>query len=189
MPSSAVENVSIDFVLPLVQIPEQLSALAKELSEQGGHPTEEDEMDDDALRETLYAELNLEVVEDVERHPGTPSQFGCPDCGGVLWEIEDGQFVRYRCRVGHAWSGEALLGSQIEQLDQALWTALRALEENTTLTETLAERARKRGNEVLVARYERDASNARQRARVIRDALLAGTPVSAPAENVRKATG
>src|SRR5688500_1848566 len=187
LPASALEHVDVDFVLPLSAIGDQLRALAEEI----GRRTDGDvevHMDDDALRETMYAELNLQVVEDSDQHPGHPSPFGCPDCGGVLWEIDDGEFVRYRCRVGHAWSGDALLGSQAEQLDQALWTALRALEENAALTESLAARARKRGNEQLVARYERDARSARDRARVIRDALLAGLP-AAPEQHVKKAVG
>jgi two-component system chemotaxis response regulator CheB len=185
MPASAVENASVSFVLPLSAIPQKLQTLATEVSSRRDHLIMEGAMDDDALRETLYAQLNLEVVEDVDRHPGAPSEFGCPDCGGVLWEIEDGQFVRYRCRVGHAWSGDALLGSQAEQLDQALWTALRALEENASLTEILAERARKRGNELLVAKYESDAKTARDRVEVIRQALLSNT-VSAPASPEEK---
>lgn len=101
----------------------------------------------------------------------------------MLWETEEGQLVRYRCRVGHAWTSDALLSTQAEQLDQALWTALRALEENASLTQAMARRARKRGNEALAAKFEQDAKVARHRAQVIKDALLSGVPsASAPTE-------
>ena len=45
-------------------------------------------------------------------HPGTPSAWSCPDCSGVLWEIQDGPLLRFRCRTGHAWSVESLLHEQ-----------------------------------------------------------------------------
>jgi two-component system chemotaxis response regulator CheB len=31
-----------------------------------------------------------------------PSPFTCPDCGGTLWELNEGSLVRYRCHVGHS---------------------------------------------------------------------------------------
>jgi two-component system, chemotaxis family, protein-glutamate methylesterase/glutaminase len=186
MPASAVEHVSVDFVLPLTDIPAKLCALAADIAAGRGAAPVEVMMDDAAQRETSYAELDLGVVHAVDRHPGEPSQFGCPDCGGVLWEIEDGKLVRYRCRVGHAWSADGLLTSQAEQLDQALWVALRALEENVSLTESIAKRARTRGNDLLAAKYERDARSAQRRAQVIRDALLAGVTSASPSESEGK---
>jgi two-component system chemotaxis response regulator CheB len=182
MPQSAIGHVPVDHVLTLRDIPQMLQSLADTVASLPDAPRQPHSQIDDAAREVLYSELNLDVVERVDQHPGHTSQFGCPDCGGVLWEMEDGDFVRYRCRVGHAWTAEGLLTSQAEQLDEALWTALRALEENVTLTESLANRARKRGNEMLAAKYERDARTAERRAQVIRDALLAGIPAAAPAE-------
>jgi two-component system chemotaxis response regulator CheB len=178
MPSHAIELVDVDFVLPLVQVAPKLIELATTMadSSRADRARMEEAVNDDAEREARYAELDLHVVEDVKQHPGHPSQFGCPDCGGVLWEIQDSKLVRYRCRVGHAWSAEGLLSSQAEQLDQALWTALRALEESASLTGTMAARARHRGNDVLAARFDRDARIATERAHVIRDALLANPP-------------
>ena len=178
MPASAVEHVPLDFVLPLAAIPEMLSTIVARIAAQPLQSWEET-MDDDAVRETSYTELDLATVETPEVHPGRPSEFGCPDCGGVLWEIQDGELQRYRCRVGHAWTADALLTSQADQLDQALWTALRALEENAALTDNMAQRARSRGNDLLAAKFERDARTARHRAHVIQQALLAGIPAAA----------
>jgi two-component system chemotaxis response regulator CheB len=189
MPQSAIEHARVDFVLPIAQLGTKLTDLARWIQSRNAELPEE-HMDDDAVRETLYAELDLRTVEQVDEHPGRPSQFGCRDCGGVLWEIEDGDLVRYRCRVGHAWSADALLQSQAEQLDQALWVALRALEENATLTEGMAQRARKRGNDVMAARYERESRNARRRAQVIKGALLQGLrPVTPPTDADAQRTG
>ncbi|TIL44329.1 MAG: chemotaxis protein CheB, partial [Mesorhizobium sp.] len=33
---------------------------------------------------------------------GELSLFVCPECHGPLWEIEDGDMLRYRCHTGHA---------------------------------------------------------------------------------------
>ena len=182
MPASAIEHVRPDHVLSVPQIAARLTELATVIANRKAKPLEEP-MDDDALRETLYSELDLRTVEHASEHPGRPSPFGCPDCGGVLWELEDGDLMRYRCRVGHAWTSDALLTSQAEQLDQALWTALRALEENAALTENIARRARKRGNDMLAAKYDREAKTARVRAHVIRDALIAGLPMPTAEES------
>ncbi|MNC88015.1 Leucine carboxyl methyltransferase [compost metagenome] len=53
-----------------------------------------------------------------------------------------------------------------------LWMALRTLEERASLSAQLADRARKRGREILVERYERDMTEARERAQTIRKVLL-----------------
>jgi len=37
---------------------------------------------------------------------GRRSVLACPDCHGVMWEIEEGEVVRYRCHVGHTYSAE-----------------------------------------------------------------------------------
>ncbi|HZQ35293.1 MAG TPA: hypothetical protein VFD32_05135, partial [Dehalococcoidia bacterium] len=45
------------------------------------------------------------------------------------WQIEEGDLLGFRCRVGHAYSGTSLLAAEADALDAALWIAFRALEE------------------------------------------------------------
>jgi two-component system chemotaxis response regulator CheB len=85
--------------------------------------------------------------------------------------------VRYRCRVGHAWTGEGLVAKQSDILDDALWTALRSLEESVSLSRQLANRHRARGNDSLATRFERQTSEMEERADVIRTALMHGRGV------------
>ena len=93
---------------------------------------------------------------------GKPSPFACPDCHGVLWEVEEGDLLRFRCRVGHAFSPESLLASQSSNLEEALWVALRALEETAALAERLQERA----TEPQATRWPRRGSASRRRTRI-----------------------
>jgi two-component system chemotaxis response regulator CheB len=74
---------------------------------------------------------------------GNPSGFACPECGGALWELTEGELLRFRCRVGHAFSSDTLLAEQSDSVEEALWMALRALEENAALPRRLAGRAEK----------------------------------------------
>ena len=43
---------------------------------------------------------------------GNGTRFTCPDCGGVLFEEEQGALLRFRCSVGHAFSVESLEASR-----------------------------------------------------------------------------
>ena len=53
--------------------------------------------------------------------PGKLSAFTCPECKGPLWELEDGELLRYRCREGHAFTGDSVLDGQYEAIEEALW--------------------------------------------------------------------
>ena len=121
------------------------------------------------------AELEPAAVHDHDR-PGTPSAFGCPECGGVLWELHDGELLRFRCRVGHAWTANGLLAEQSDGLDDALWTALRALEEQAALARRLADRSAGRGHERSAESFRRQERAATGHAEVIRRVLLAARP-------------
>jgi two-component system chemotaxis response regulator CheB len=169
MPRSAQERVSLDHVASAREIPELLSRLAHELVDaHGAHDMTDD--DDQIEIEADVAELDPELVSQT-LPPGTPSGYGCPDCGGALYTLSNGELIHFRCRVGHAWSPDALLDRQGQTLDDALWTALRALEENVALSVTLAKRMRGRGNDTGARRFEQQARTAMQNAETIRAVL------------------
>jgi len=72
----------------------------------------------------------------------------------VLWELQDDQLIRFRCRVGHAYSPESYMATQSTGLEDALWAAFRALEERVSFLRRLAARSRDTGQIHATARFE-----------------------------------
>ncbi|MBD1901769.1 chemotaxis protein CheB [Trichocoleus sp. DQ-A3] len=169
MPRSAIENVEIDYILPLSAIAPTLVSLAQEsvAAEEKEPVTDEMEMESES------AELDMASIYKDDR-PGTPSGFGCPDCGGALWELHDSQLLRFRCRTGHGYSVETLLAEQSEALETALWNAFRALEERAALSRRMHQGARDRNQTRSAKRFEEQAHEAQHNATIIRQLLLNG---------------
>jgi two-component system, chemotaxis family, protein-glutamate methylesterase/glutaminase len=161
MPQNALQSVPVDYVAPLAEIGALLARLAREPAAESAHPV------------AGTGELLGESGEDF----GKPSGFTCPDCGGGLWEWQEGELTRYRCRTGHAFSPESLAAEQEGALDTALWVALRALEENADLSRRMANRMRDRGLATAVERYLARVDEAERHAEVLR-ALLQGQSVA-----------
>jgi two-component system, chemotaxis family, protein-glutamate methylesterase/glutaminase len=122
-------------------------------------------------RERAYATLDKEALDG--EAPGEPSPHSCPESGSVLREVEDGDLLRYRCRVGHAYTADGVLDGQDESVETALWTAIRAVQERAALSDRLAERVGRAGAEQSRERFEAAAEEGRGQAEAIRR-ILAG---------------
>ena len=170
MPLSAIRHVKVDHVLPIPAIAAELvESLSREPRTAEGNGSEEKRMD----LENKISQMDSKALRGDER-PGKPSAFSCPDCGGVLWEIDDGNLTRFRCRVGHAYSPETMLAAQGDVLEEALWTAMKTLEESARLSKRLAETERERDHEWMAERFDQKETEARDRADVIRRFLASG---------------
>lgn len=164
MPRSAVENVQVDHVAPLGDIPGILTELARRFVEDPPAAPEADPMKE-------------EIEQGIDREgKGEPSAYTCPECGGTLFEKAEAGLVHFRCRVGHAYSPESLLADQAETLDATLWAAVRALEENAALARRMEGWMRRNGRAPAgEARYARRAREAEQHAETLRRILLQDT--------------
>jgi two-component system chemotaxis response regulator CheB len=181
MPRSAVEHVSVDYVLS----PAEIAQLLAELIRQPVPSLEATPVHGDSSSLPHPDEV---ARTDHHTQPGVPSAMACPECHGVLWEVKDEELVRFRCRVGHAYSDEALLVHQAEQLEAALWTALRALEEHSALAKRLASRARDRGHVHSASVFTEQCVDAEHHASVIRDVLHEGIRTGTTAAELAAAT-
>lgn len=70
---------------------------------------------------------------------GTLSPYNCPDCNGVLWEIDDGSVVRFRCHTGHAYTLGTLTEVQKVALERSLYDTLRAHRGHASVLRRMAE--------------------------------------------------
>ncbi len=129
MPLAALRQAPTPHVVPAAKLGGLLAELtALPLKDPGLPP------DDQLDAEVAMSDLAPVTADEFAR----PAGFGCPSCGGALFQLGQGPSLRYRCRVGHAWSAESLLDEQALALEGALWMALRALEEKSELSRRLA---------------------------------------------------
>jgi two-component system chemotaxis response regulator CheB len=114
-----------------------------------------------------------------DRPSGPPTSLTCPECQGPLWQLEEGELVRYRCRVGHGYSEDSLIIEQGSAVEAALWSALESLEERAEFLARVAHR-HGAGRPRLRDRFEGAAADALSRAELIRKALgTSGEPAHA----------
>jgi two-component system chemotaxis response regulator CheB len=181
MPRSAIENRAADYVLPVGDIAPLLVHLAHEPATERGESAMSSDTDD----ETKIARFDFHALKTTE-HNGVPSVFACPECNGTLFELRNGDMVRYRCRVGHAFSPDSLAAEQTRSIDEALWTAFRALEERAGLARRMAARMRERGFPAIAQRHDEQVREAEHHAQVLREVLMQGT--AQPVEEEEKIT-
>jgi len=172
MPMSVMQDIQVDYSLPLREIAPLLNRLSREV----GGEEERYPVPDNIEIESRIAEQKMEsneLIASVERI-GKISRLTCPDCHGALWELDDENILRYRCHVGHAFTAESLNEGQSEMLEVALWSAVRALEEQMMLAKRIVERARKSNHERAAIMFERRAREAEEHSSVLRQVLLSG---------------
>jgi two-component system chemotaxis response regulator CheB len=136
MPLNALSRLKPDHVVPLAEIPGLLHSLAQQPA---GEPVRAPAT---VAFEVDIASGEMAEMEEMDRL-GRRSVLTCPDCQGVMWEIDEGDLVRFRCHVGHAYTAELMSLAFDENLRRGLASALRALEERLALAQAAdASRAR-----------------------------------------------
>jgi two-component system chemotaxis response regulator CheB len=181
MPRNALEHVAADYCVPLAELGGLLDRLARTPidSSRKRRPSQ-------VLEQEVGGQLAApDAVNEAPRN-GNPSHFSCPDCGGVLFELSEQGLLRFRCRVGHDYTGEALESGQRHTVDSALWASVRALEEKAALARRMAASARAHKQSVSLQRFEAQAREAEQQALLVRQVAMGGLslPSAPPAKNV-----
>jgi two-component system chemotaxis response regulator CheB len=117
---------------------------------------------------------------------GRRSVLSCPDCQGVMWEIDEGDLTRFRCHVGHTYTAGLMSQALDEGLRRALAAAQRALEERVALDRKMHRQAKDRSHRFadtwLVRAREHEAEM-----KVIRDSIRRMETIAAREELKRTA--
>jgi len=100
----------------------------------------------------------------------------CPSCGGNLWEVNEGNVLRFRCHTGHAYTAEALLESSQQEMEETLWVALRMMEERKNLLSNMASR----GERYWGTQQEERVEEIKRHINRLREFLLSGSENTSP---------
>lgn len=174
MPRNAIEGGAIEYVRPINEIGPLLERLTHE-------PVPAAPALTPGHTEVERIEIARARVDTADAPvPGTPSVFVCPDCGGTLWETHEGEVTHFRCRVGHAFGPDSLLEAKSVNVESALWTALRALDEKGALIQRLRDRAADQGWNHARQRYERALRHTDESADLLRRVIGDGETITYP---------
>jgi two-component system chemotaxis response regulator CheB len=168
MPTAALRAVATARSLPLQALAEEVVRAVAEVPP--AEPVVPEEQWQRDLAE-LHSALGRSPVMPDGSPTGAPSPYGCPDCHGVLNTVPDPGVLRFRCRTGHAWSAESLVAQQDTDVEEALWTALRVLEERAEMSRRLADMATTNGREWSQEHFLSRASDADRSAELLRAVL------------------
>jgi two-component system chemotaxis response regulator CheB len=183
MPMNALNRLKPDHVVTLADMPQLLTSLA---SQPAGVPMPVPESVrfeiEIAKGQRSTIDNNMGSAIDHMDRLGRRSPLACPDCHGVMWEIDEGDLIRYRCHVGHTYTAELMSVALDENLRRALGSALRALEERRQLARKLEEQAERNDQPMLAATWSRRAREFEEELDVIRSGVRRLDDIAASAE-------
>lgn len=162
MPDSALRHVDVDKVLRLGEI---AGALTQMVGEPGRAPAAAAPTPEWIQLENRFAGKGSDM--DSLAKMATPSTFTCPECHGALWEVRSPGLKRYRCHTGHALTELALASLQERLVEDALFSALRALHEKEKLLRQMAEDAVQAGQAKAALDHVQQAAEAQRSAEVL----------------------
>ena len=149
MPQAALNSVAVDYTVRLSEIAPLLGRLVEE--------------DLPGKSEQSTAAL--------ERDSKDSGVYTCPECGGPLSEFNGDRVPYYRCRVGHAYSPQSMLGAQQELVENSLWAAVVSLQQQAEINRRLAHDARQAGRKHSAPHFQDRAKNAARHAEVVQSML------------------
>jgi two-component system chemotaxis response regulator CheB len=166
MPRSAMSHVKVDYCVPLEEIAPVLVNLTVDTSEREGALKVPEEIQIEVRIANGHTALDAGVMK-----LGEPSNYVCPECNGVLLQLNEDDRPRFRCHTGHAYSVESLMAAIQEGVEDALWNAVRCLEENILLTRQLATLVDKTGNGAVSNQLIQRAQDVQRQVELVREAV------------------
>lgn len=166
MPRSALASVAVDAVVPSTEVAAAVVAMVN------GDRVPPGDQPPDSRPE---APGPPPQAPDGVVHPVTTI---CPECGGVLSERHQAGVVQWECRVGHRYSPDSLVNAQAQDVESALWAAVRALEDRRIMLERMAHQFETRQQVISARSVRRRAQEARKQAQAVREALASAALTS-----------
>ena len=186
MPISAMRAVAVDHTVSISDLGPMLVRLVNETDAQlSTQPSAHDESPaGEAMRNRMDAEVRI-ALEDKALYLGAanlgePSLYACPECHGVLSQIEEGSLLRFRCHTGHAYSLSTLLSGITGSVEDSLWNAVRTLEEAEMLMSHIARHLRESGHEEAAQIFDQKVQQVRQRGELVRQTVLSHEILTEP---------
>jgi two-component system chemotaxis response regulator CheB len=172
MPRTALRYVEIDHTVPIADAGALLIRLVAEPpAVQEEFPTSPAiEIESNIAEQVMDTKEFLENVEQI----GERTSYTCPDCNGAIWQIGDEEPLKLRCHVGHSFTGEVFSAEQSKNIESALWSAIRIMEEKVTFSRQLAERKRKQNLPSEAGAYEAEANALDNELTKVRDLIVCG---------------
>jgi two-component system chemotaxis response regulator CheB len=164
MPQSAIEADHPDFVVPLSNIADTIKRavyLPKASNVQ---------IDKELLQEVQLLKDPKAISDIVES--GVLTSISCPECSGPMRKKSIGSYYRYRCHTGHAYTSKWLLSAQNRVSEDALWSAVRMLEERGQVERELAENERTAGHEGEAEKLLKRAEESIEHARAVQELIM-----------------
>lgn len=167
MPGSAIENVDTDFVGSIDELAARIaSEVVQDLPLPIAAPPRQ------SLQIETKVALGDKAMQTGVLELGKASKYTCPECHGVLVQIQDGRLLHFRCHTGHAYSFQSLLTDVNDMVDRNLWSTIRTIEERILILEQRAELADKDGQPARAAQLRDKAERAEQKCKPLRELVL-----------------
>jgi two-component system, chemotaxis family, protein-glutamate methylesterase/glutaminase len=175
MPRSALRYVKVDHIVPIAEAGALLTRLvAMPPASQKEYPTTpEIEIESNIAEQLMNTKEFLENVKEI----GTLTPYTCPDCHGAIWQLGEEEPLKLRCHVGHSFTGEVFTTAQSQSVENALWAAVRVMEEKVTFSRQLAARKREQSLNKAADSYEKQASALDDEVTRVRDLIVCGVGV------------
>lgn len=154
MPASALAHVAVDAVVPSEQVASTVAAM---VSGSFGHDPSPAPNPGGTGNPGPGEHRDVTTI--------------CPECGGVLSERSAATVTQWECRVGHRYSPASLVDAQAEDVEAALWAAVRILDDRDTLLRRMATRADSREQARSARSFKRRADAAAEQAQLVRQVL------------------
>jgi len=167
MPQSAIEHVNVDFVGPVDALAQRIAAelaLTRPLPA-ADFPRRGQRVENQVAMEGNGMQAGVMSL-------GQVSKYTCPECHGVLVQIEEGRMLRFRCHTGHAYSPKSLLIEINEAIDNGIWDLVRVIEERILLLRQTADIAAAAGRGSQAERLRSKAALAEEKCRPLRELVL-----------------